>query len=67
MKKFLSILAVLAAAMLIAVGYHYYGGATIPRGQPPLVSLTPTNFGQLRAAFNAASGEVRVVLLLSPT
>jgi hypothetical protein len=32
-----------------------------------LVSLTSSNFDQLRTAFNAASGEVRVVLLLSPT
>lgn len=34
---------------------------------PPLVSLMPQNFDQLRAAFNQESGDVRVVLLLSPT
>ncbi len=39
----------------------------VPAGQPSLASLTPENFDQLRAAFNAASGDVRVVLLLSPT
>lgn len=39
----------------------------VPTGQPPLVYLAPQNFDQLRAAFNKASGDVRVVLLLSPT
>lgn len=67
MKKFLSILAALALVALLALGYHFYGGTRVPDGQPQLVSLTSTNFEQLRAAFNAASGEVRIVLLLSPT
>jgi hypothetical protein len=39
----------------------------VPAGQPSLSALTPENFDQLRTAFNQASGEVRVVLLLSPT
>ena len=39
----------------------------VPAGQPSLSSLTSENFDQLRAAFNKASGDVRVVLLLSPT
>jgi hypothetical protein len=38
-----------------------------PAGQPSLSSLTPENFDQLRMAFNKASGDVRIVLLLSPT
>jgi hypothetical protein len=67
MKKRLSILAVLVLIGLLALGRHYYGGTKVPAGQPQLVSLTSTNFERLRAAFNAASGEVRVVLLLSPT
>ncbi len=67
MKKPLSILALLALAGVLVLGWHFYGGARVPAGQPPLVWLTPSNFDQLRSAFNAASGEVRVVLLLSPT
>jgi hypothetical protein len=67
MKKRLSILAVIAIAGLLALGWHFYGTARVPPGQPPLSSLTLTNFDQLRTAFNAASGEVRIVLLLSPT
>jgi hypothetical protein len=39
----------------------------VPAGQPSLSTLTPENFDQLRTAFNQASGDVRVVLLLSPT
>ena len=55
-----------AALLALAVVWHLYGGKS-PEGQDPLVSLTSNNFGELRSAFNAASGEVRVVLLLSPT
>jgi hypothetical protein len=39
----------------------------VPAGQASLSSLTSENFDQLRTAFNKASGDVRVVLLLSPT
>jgi hypothetical protein len=39
----------------------------VPAGQPTLSYLTSENFDQLRAAFNKASGDVRIVLLLSPT
>jgi hypothetical protein len=39
----------------------------VPAGQPSLSYLTSENFDGLRTAFNEASGDVRVVLLLSPT
>jgi hypothetical protein len=39
----------------------------VPAGQPSLSILTSENFDQLRTAFNQASEDVRVVLLLSPT
>jgi hypothetical protein len=65
-KKSLYMLAVVFVGLL-ALGWHFYGGEKVPAGQPPLVSLTPNNFEQLRTAFNRASGDVRVVLLLSPT
>ncbi len=67
MKKGLSIFAAFVFVGLLALGWHFYGGARVPAGQPALVSLTSTNFDELRAAFNAASSEVRIVLLLSPT
>jgi hypothetical protein len=65
MKKGLS--AALVLTGLLALGWHYYGGATVPAGQPALASLTTGNFDELRTVFNAASGHVRIVLLLSPT
>jgi hypothetical protein len=67
MKKRLSILAVLVIGGLLALGWRYYRGEKVPAGQQPLVSLTSSNFDQLRSAFNATSGEVRIVLLLSPS
>jgi hypothetical protein len=67
MKKRLGIVAVLVCAVLLALAWHYYGGTNVPAGQPSLVALTSTNFEQLRAAFDAAYGDVRIVLLLSPT
>ena len=56
---------VIAAAAL--AGWHYYGGTTVPAGQPALMSLTARNFDELRTSFNVASGDVRIILLLSPT
>jgi len=67
MKARFGILTALVFACLLALCWHFYGGTRVPAGQPPLVTLTSTNFEQLRAAFNEATGEVRVVLLLSPT
>jgi hypothetical protein len=67
MKKRLTIIAALVVVGLLALGYHFYGGEKVPAGQPPLVSLASSNVDQLRTAFNGASGDVRIVLLLSPT
>jgi hypothetical protein len=67
MKKSLRIVAVLGILVLAVLGWHYYGGHRVPTGQPPLVALTPDNFDQLRTTFNAAPGQVRIILLLSPT
>ena len=67
MKKQTGILGILVIAAVLALGWHFYSGERVPAEQPPLLSLTSANFDQLRTAFNSASGEVRVVLLLSPT
>jgi hypothetical protein len=67
MKKWLSIFAALVVVGVFALGNHFYGGHKVPAGQPAFVSLTSTNFDQLRVAFNSASADVRIVLLLSPT
>ena len=67
MKKSLIILGAIVIAGSLVFGWHFYGAARVPSGQHPLVFLTSSNFDQLRTAFNASSGDVRIVVLLSPT
>jgi len=55
------------AALLVAAALYLYGGGQTPAGQPPLQSVTAQSIDEIKNAFNAAKGEVRVLLLLSPT
>lgn len=59
-------LGVLAAILAAILGIVSCGHRT-PSGQAPLENLTPRNVAQLENAFNASKGEVRLILLLSPT
>jgi hypothetical protein len=55
-------------AILFAGGPLYlYGGGRVPTGQRDMVRLDSANFPAFRQEFNAASGETRVVVMLSPT
>ncbi len=56
-----------AVAALGGAIFYYYGGHQAPEGQPPLADLSPANFASFQDAFNKADGEVRVVLMFSPT
>ena len=67
MKNPLAVVAALLAVGLFGLGQYLYRGQRVPSGQPALVSLSAANFDMLRSSFNAASGDVRIVLLLSPT
>jgi hypothetical protein len=67
MKNRLAIVAALIVVGLLGLGWYLYRGQRVPSGQPALVSLSAANFDILRSSFNAASGDVRIVLLLSPT
>jgi len=58
--------AVAALAVTVALA-HFYGGSQAPAGQLPIVRLTPENVSQVEATFNAAKGDVRLLVLLSPT
>ncbi len=58
--------AVLVLLVVAAVLYLYSGGQT-PAGQPPLQNLTAQSAGEIKNQFNAAKGDVRILLLLSPT
>ena len=62
-----TILAIPAALLLGAGLFYFYGGYTAPAGQPALVALTPQNLSSIEEAFNAAKGDVRLLVLLSPT
>jgi len=59
----------IAAFAVAAFGFLiYYGaGGRVPSGQPPVEKLTPQNVAVIKDAFNAAKGDVRLLLLLSPT
>jgi len=67
MQRPLKIIGLCLLAILAGVIYYLYAGSAAPTGQPPLTSLSASNFNELRGAFNAAQDSVRVVTLLSPT
>ncbi|MGH9776257.1 MAG: hypothetical protein ACRD50_15085 [Candidatus Acidiferrales bacterium] len=67
MKRRTLVSLALVLAVLLALGWYFFGGQKVPAGQPALFALTPANFSSLRNSFNAANGNVRVVLLFSPT
>jgi hypothetical protein len=62
-----TIAAIPAALLLGAAMFHFYGGHTVPATQPALVAITPENLSNVGDAFNDANGDVRLVVLLSPT
>jgi hypothetical protein len=65
-RRTVFLILVLAA---IAAASAYVGLAThdTPAGQPQLAYLDPTSLAALKADFNGAAGETRIVVLLSPT
>jgi len=67
MKRSRKIIGVCLAAIIAGVVFYLYAGSAAPSGQPPLGRLSPSNFGELRSAFNQAKDTVRVVAMLSPT
>jgi len=66
MKKRL-IIAAAVAVLLLAVAFVLYGPSRAPAGQPPLTRLSPADFHEFEAAFDADVAAPRLVLLLSPT
>src|SRR5205814_10042425 len=47
--------------------FYFYGGHSTPPGQPPFAELESQSLASVESAFNAAGGQVRVLLLVSPT
>jgi hypothetical protein len=58
-----------AALLLIGFGivYYFYGGSSMPKGQPPLVRFSSDDLTPLKSAFNESASSIRVVVMLSPT
>lgn len=61
----IAVAGVLVISGLIA--RHVLAPRHTPAGQPPLTKLTSDSLGTLRDAFNASSGEPRLLVLVSPT
>ena len=55
------------AAILLLVAAYFGGPSAVPPGQPQMLTLTPDNFREFQAAFDADTSAPRLVLLLSPT
>jgi uncharacterized protein YxeA len=66
MKRALVI--VIPVVLVLALAGIYYSRAShAPDGQPPLVDINDEQLAALKAAFNRAAGNHRIILLLSPT
>ena len=61
------IVGAIPVALLAAAVLYLYGGGQTPAGQPPLKNLSARSVGEIKNEFNAATDDVRVLLLLSPT
>jgi hypothetical protein len=61
--KYMSSLIV--ATLAFVVLWYFFGSR--PKNQPPLTSLSPSNFDQFKREFDGAADRSRLVLLLSPT
>jgi hypothetical protein len=53
--------------VLIALAHRQIGTHNAPPGQPPLANLDAGSLDMLRADFNRAAGEARIIVLLAPT
>jgi hypothetical protein len=61
------LISALAAALLALAAVYLWGPSTAPPGQPPLITLSSSNFPEFSAAFDSQADFPRLVLLVSPT
>jgi hypothetical protein len=64
-KRLLFAAVILSIASSLAV--WWFAPSEVPIGQPPLATLDTASLETVRADFNRHAGEVRVIVLLSPT
>lgn len=53
--------------VLLVAGVYFFQGSRAPKGQPELVAMDNRAFSALQSEFNRTRGDVRAILLLSPT
>jgi hypothetical protein len=51
----------------LVLAWFVLGSRRTPQGQQPLTSLDQSKFEQFKRDFDAAAGDTRLLLLLSPT
>ncbi len=66
-KLLLVLLAVLATIGAGTFAWVRFATHYTPAGQPPLAMLDVGSLATLKADFNRAAGETRMIVLLSPT
>jgi hypothetical protein len=66
-RRFLIPLLVVLAAIAGMFAWVQFATHYTPTGQPPLATLDAGSLGTLKADFNRAVDETRMIVLLSPT
>ena len=61
------IVVAIVAISVAVLGQRQFGTHNTPDGQPELLHLSTATVETLRSDFNRAVGDVRVIVLLSPT
>ena len=61
------LITIVLAALLLFAGLYLWGPSKTPAGQPPLSVLSAATFSEFQTAFDSATDQPRIVLLLSPT
>lgn len=67
MSRRIRITAAVVVAAVVATAIYLLVAQRAPAGQPPLAMLDAGSMSALRADFNAAADQIRVIVLLSPT
>ncbi|PYR89427.1 MAG: hypothetical protein DMF84_24710 [Acidobacteria bacterium] len=58
---------VIVGIVLAVLAYTTFADRSTPEGQPPLAHVTRQTFDEFKSEFNRSRGQVRVIVLLSPT
>ena len=67
MKRRTLPLILVVVVIVAAFAYTRFGTHNTPANQPRLAYLDPSSLDALKADFNRAAGDTRIIVLLSPT